>query len=173
MSDQFVGEIRIFPGNFAPSGWAQCNGQQLPISQNTALYSLLGPTYGGDGKTTFALPNLQGCAPMQQGQGPGLSDYPLGQTGGTATVTLLTSEIPAHSHQLMHSGGSANASTPATDRGLARTGLAQIYTPGNSSAPAFQQGLAASGGSNPHNNMQPYLVLNFCIALQGIYPQRP
>src|SRR5512138_1623611 len=101
MSDPFVAEIRIFAGNFAPTGWATCDGQLLPISQNTALFSLLGTYYGGDGKSTFALPNLEGAAPMQQGQGPGLSDYVIGQTGGQDNVTLLTSEMPAHNHQAM------------------------------------------------------------------------
>ncbi|WP_313702963.1 tail fiber protein [Massilia sp.] len=173
MSDQFVGEIRIFPGDFAPTGWAQCNGQLMPLSQNTALYSLLGTVYGGDGKNTFALPDLRSRAPLQQGQGPGLSNHPLGQVGGTSAVTLLQSEVPSHSHQLMHSGGAADASTPAPEKGFARTTTAQVYAPGDTSAPASPQALAPNGSSSPHNNMQPYLVLNFCIALQGIYPPRP
>lgn len=173
MSDQFLGEIRIFATNFAPKGWAQCNGQLMPLSQNTALFALLGTNYGGDGKTTFALPNLQGRAPLQQGAGPGLTQRNLGEMGGSAAVSLLQSEIPLHSHQLMHSGGAANASTPAPDTGFARTTSAQVYAPGDTSAPASPQALAASGDSAPHNNLQPYLTLNFCIALQGIFPPRP
>ncbi len=173
MSDQFLGEIRIFATNFAPKGWAQCNGQLMPLSQNTALFALLGTTYGGDGKTTFALPNLQGRAPLQQGAGQGLAQHSLGEMGGSATVTLLTSEMPMHSHQLMHSGGAASVPTPGPDNAFARTLSAQVYAPGDTSAPANPQALAANGGTAPHNNMQPYLTLNFCIALQGIFPPRP
>ena len=173
MADPFVGEIRILATNFAPTGWAFCNGQILPISQNTALFSLLGTTYGGNGTSTFALPNLQGSAPMHQGDGPGLTSRSLGETGGSQTVTLVTSEIPAHTHQLMHSGGSANTGTPSPDVGFARTGVAQIYAGGNPDAMAPAQGLFPAGSSTPHNNMQPYLTLNFCIALQGVFPPRP
>ncbi|MEW6021174.1 MAG: tail fiber protein [Pseudomonadota bacterium] len=175
MSDQFVGEIRIFATNFAARGWAHCNGQLLPISQNTALFSILGTTYGGDGKTTFALPNLQGRAPLQAGYsggGNGLSTRELGEMGGEAAVSLLASEIPLHTHQLMHSGGAATAATPDASLALARTATAQVYTPGDSSAPASPQALAPAGSSLPHNNMQPYLTLNFCIALQGVFPPR-
>jgi len=173
MSDQFLGEIRIFATNFAPKGWAQCNGQLMPLSQNTALFALLGVTYGGDGKTTFALPNLQGRAPLQPGAGPGLTPHSLGEMGGSATVSLLTSEMPMHSHQLMHSGGAASVPTPGPDNAFARTTTAQVYAPGDTSAPVNPQALAANGGSAPHNNMQPSLTLNFCIALQGIFPPRP
>jgi len=173
MSDQFVGEIRIFATDFAPTGWAQCNGQLMPLSQNTALFSLLGTTYGGNGTSTFALPDLQGRAPLQQGAGPGLSQRDLGEAGGSASVALLPSEMPAHSHQLMHSGGAANASTPSVDTAFARTTAAQVYAPGDSSVPASAQALSPAGGGTPHNNMQPYLTLNFCIALQGIFPPRP
>lgn len=173
MSDQFVGEIRIFATDFAPTGWAQCNGQLMPIRQNTALFSLVGTYYGGDGANTFALPDLQGRAPLQQGEAPGRWPHGLGEAGGSYNTTLLVSEMPAHSHQLMHSGGAANASTPSVDTAFARTTAAQVYAPGDSGVPASPQALAAAGGSTPHNNMQPYLTLNFCIALQGIFPQRP
>ena len=175
MSEPFIGEICIFGFNFAPRGWAFCDGQLLPISQNTALFSLLGTTYGGDGRTTFRLPNLQGAAPLHPGQGPGLSLYRLGQTGGAQAVTLLTSEIPNHQHQaLANTTGTQTErstnntwSTPGTGRGL------NIYDPAPGSAPQMSaQALQASGGSTPHNNMPPYLALNYCIALVGIYPSR-
>ena len=173
MADPFVAEIRIFPFNFAPKGWAWCNGQLMPISQNTALFSLLGTTYGGDGKSTFALPNMQGNAPMHPGQGPGLSLHDLGETGGSDTVTLLQSEIPGHSHGLNSSAtfaGSAN--NPAGDV-LAKgaTGLLAYAAPGPLVSMS-DQALAPVGGNQPHNNMQPYLTLNFNIALQGVFPPR-
>jgi microcystin-dependent protein len=191
MSDQFVAEMRIFPFNFPPTGWAFCDGQLMPISQNTALFSLLGTTYGGDGKSTFALPDLQGAAPMQPGQGQGLSLRDLGEMSGTEAVTLLVSEIPAHTHQL--SGCDADATTnlpgkatpppPTVPPGqLAAKGLWDSGTGGgiigaySSLTPNAQmnfQALTPAGGGLPHNNMQPYLTLNFCIALQGIFPQRP
>jgi len=172
MSDQFLAEIRVMAFDFPPTGWAACNGQLMPISQNTALFSLLGTTYGGDGRTTFALPNLQARTPMQPGQGQGLSQHDLGEMGGSATVTLQQSEMPAHSHQLMHSGSAATSAAPGPSSGFGRTTTAQIYTSG-STTPATPQSLAPSGGGQPHNNLQPYLTLNFCIALQGIFPQRP
>lgn len=175
MADPFVAEIRIFPFNFAPTGWATCDGQLLPISQNTALFSLLGTTYGGDGKSTFALPNLQGSAPMHPGQGPGLSLHDLGETGGSETVTLLESEIPAHPHSIMAATSPGLLTAPAADRGLARSQGGNAYVPG-SPAPSLVamagQTLAPAGGSLPHNNMMPYLTLNFCIALQGVFPPR-
>lgn len=172
MSDQFLAEIRIMAFDFPPRGWAACNGQLMPISQNTALFSLLGTFYGGDGRTTFALPDLQGRAPMQPGYGPGLSPHDLGEMSGSATVTLVPNEMPAHSHQLMHSGSAASSAAPGPSSGFGRTTSAQIYASG-STTPATPQSLATSGGSQPHNNLQPYLALNFCIALQGIFPQRP
>jgi microcystin-dependent protein len=172
MADPFVAEIRIFPFNFAPTGWAFCDGQLLPLSQNTALFSLLGTTYGGDGKSNFALPDMQGNAPMHPGQGPGLSLHDLGETGGSETVPLLESEIPSHSHSVSGSNGPANLQAPAADRVLGRAN-ANVFldTPGNlvTMAPAS---LAPAGGGLPHNNMQPYLGLNFCIALQGVFPAR-
>jgi microcystin-dependent protein len=174
MTDQFVGEIRIFGGNFAPTGWALCNGQLLSISQNTALFSLLGTTYGGDGVSTFALPNLQGSTPLQPGQGPGLSLRDLGETGGEQTVTLLQSEMPAHTHTTQGyssaggQGPSNNSWAEANQRGI------NEYTA--SSPPNNVQmspsALGTVGGNLPHNNMMPYLGLTFIIALQGIFPPR-
>jgi microcystin-dependent protein len=170
--DPFVAEIRIFPFNFAPKGWATCDGQILPLSQNTALFSLVGTTYGGDGKSNFALPNLQGNAPMHPGQGPGLSLHDLGETGGSDTVTLLESEIPAHPHTLMGDGAPANRTTPVANS-LARTTAGTPYVPGATpTAQLANQALTPNGGDQPHNNLMPYLTLNFCIALQGVYPPR-
>ena len=172
--DPFVAEIRIFPFNFAPTGWAFCDGQLLPISQNTALFSLLGTTYGGDGQSNFALPNMQGNAPMHPGQGPGLSLHDLGEVGGSDTVTLIQSEIPLHSHVLMGNTSTGTKSLP-TGNSLARTSGATPYLPGNPSpqlAAMAPQTLAPSGGDLPHNNLMPYLGLNFCIALQGVFPPR-
>ncbi|MFL5806984.1 MAG: phage tail protein [Roseiflexaceae bacterium] len=171
MSAPFVAEIRIFGLNFAPTGWAFCNGQLMPISQNTALFSLLGTTYGGDGRTTFALPNLQGSVPMHPGQGPGLSPRDLGETGGSNSVTLITSEMPLHSHALQASIGVAAGRDP-TDAAIARSRGANAYGPATSLVTMNPQALAVAGGSQPHNNMQPYLTLTFCIALQGIFPSR-
>lgn len=174
MSDPFVAEIRIYPFNFPPKGWAFCAGQILPISQNTALFSLLGTTYGGDAKTTFALPNLQGSCAMQQGQGPGLSLYDLGEESGVETVTLLDSEMPQHNHKVMTIGQPAGTGTPSPSVGLSRSGGGNAYVPTTNSAVTMApQQLGLTGGSLPHNNMMPYLTLNFCIALQGIYPPRP
>jgi microcystin-dependent protein len=176
MSDQFLAEIRIFPFNFPPTGWAFCNGQLLPISQNTALFALLGTTYGGDGKSTFALPNLQGSAPMQPGQGAGLSLYDLGQLGGTEAVTLLGSEMPIHNHFVTTDPFGGDKSVPAPDQILANSTGGQLYVTAASNPPLSQmapQALSPAGGGLPHNNMQPYLTLNFCIAMQGIFPQRP
>ena len=176
MSDPFVAEIRIFPFSFAPKGWAFCNGQILPISQNTALFSLLGTTYGGDGKSTFALPNMEGNAPMQQGQGQGLSLRDLGEMSGSESVALLVSEIPVHTHNVRgQSQDAADQPAPTPARTLSLSQNATVYGPSNGS-PIIQmslQALAAAGGGLPHNNMQPYLTLNYCIALQGIFPARP
>ena len=173
MADPFVAEIRIFPFNFAPTGWALCDGQLLPISQNTALFSLLGTTYGGDGKTTFALPDLQGGAPMHPGQGPGLSLHDLGETAGSDTVTLPSSEIPAHTHGLGASNQPGEDPTPANEV-LARSVGASLYQTNTSQNLVLLDAAAVSvtGGGQPHNNLQPYLVLTFCIALQGVFPPR-
>jgi microcystin-dependent protein len=173
MADPFVAEIRIFPFNFAPTGWAFCDGQLLPLSQNTALFSLLGTTYGGNGQSNFALPNMQGNAPMHPGQGPGLSLHDLGETGGTQTETLLDSEIPAHSHAFMASGQPGEDPTPSPSEALARSVGANLYqTSAANPVPLAPSALSLTGGSLPHNNMQPYLTLNFCIALQGVFPPR-
>jgi microcystin-dependent protein len=174
MSDQFVAEIRIFAGNFAPTGWALCNGQLMPISQNTALFSLLGTTYGGDGKSTFALPNLQGTAPLQAGQGPGLSLYDLGESIGSPSVTLLTTEMPAHSHGAQAVAG-VGASDPTNNAWASGAkGFGNVYSPSvqASNVQMAPTCLSISGGSLPHNNMMPYLCLTFIIALQGIFPPR-
>lgn len=172
MADPFVAEIRVFPFNFAPTGWAFCNGQILPLSQNTALFSLLGTTYGGDGKSTFALPNLQGSVPIHPGQGPGLSLYDLGQVGGSEYVTLLQSEIPAHTHGLMTAADDQYESNVPTNNALTRSNL-NIYSNSLTITQMAPQSLSVAGGSLPHNNMMPYLTLNFCIALQGVFPARP
>ena len=173
MADPFVAEIRIFPFNFAPKGWAFCDGQILPLSQNTALFSLLGTTYGGDGKSNFALPNVQGNAPMHPGQGPGLSLHDLGETGGSETVSLLESEIPSHSHALNANATTASKSLP-TGNSLAK-GSAMVPYLAPAGAPLVNmadQTITPAGGDQPHNNMQPFLTLNFCIALQGVFPPR-
>lgn len=173
--DPFVAEIRIFPFNFAPRGWAWCDGQLLPLSQNTALFSLLGTTYGGDGKSTFALPDLQGRAPMHPGQGPGLSQHFLGETGGSETVTLLESEIPAHSHSLRgHTADPGDNNQPGSSLSLAQSSNGQAYQTSNANLVNMSfNALAPAGGDLPHNNMMPYLTLYFNIALQGVFPPRP
>jgi microcystin-dependent protein len=173
--DPFVAEIRIFPFNFAPKGWAFCDGQLLPLSQNTALFSLLGTTYGGNGKSNFALPNMQGNAPMHPGQGPGLSLHDLGETGGSQTVSLLESEIPSHPHTMRASGDIADNNAPSATAMLATAvgrGNNLYITTTSPLVPLNDNALAPAGGDQPHNNMQPFLTLNFCIALQGVYPPR-
>lgn len=175
MADPFVAEIRIFPFNFAPKGWAWCDGQLLPISQNTALFSLLGTTYGGDGKSTFALPDLQGTAPMHPGQGPGLSLHDLGETGGTETVTLLESEIPTHSHSMSASsqlGFENQVSVAGAGQLFAMGDGINLYGTAGNFVAMSPNALAPAGGAQPHNNMQPYLTLYFNIALQGVFPPR-
>jgi microcystin-dependent protein len=162
----FVAEIALYPYNFVPKGWARCEGQLLPISQNTALFSLLGTTYGGDGKSTFALPDLQGAAPMAPGQGPGLSLHDLGEQGGSETVTLLTSELPAHAHAMLADPGTATTANPAT--AAPATGETDLY---HSTGDQVEL-LGVAGGDQPHQNMQPSLTLSYCIALQGVFPPR-
>ena len=170
--DPFVAEIRIFPFNFPPRGWAFCIGQVMPISQNTALFALLGTTYGGDGKSTFGLPDLKDRAPMHPGQ-QGLSDHVLGEKAGSETVTLLQSEIPAHSHALRASIEPGDNRLPAPALALATSTGAFAYVGGSPATVAMApQALAPAGGSQPHNNMQPYLTLNYCIALVGIFPSQ-
>ena len=173
MSDPFVAEIRIFPFKFAPLGWAFCNGQIMPISQNTALFSLLGTSYGGNGTTTYALPNLANSAPMQPGQGAGLSERDLGETGGSEAVTLLVAEIPAHTHELRAAAGQAGNTNTPTNNVLAVSQNGNAYTAVIQATPMASESLFAAGGDKPHNNMQPFLALNFCIAMQGNFPPRP
>lgn len=169
MADPFVAEIRIFPFNFAPKGWAWCDGQILPLSQNTALFSLLGTTYGGNGNSNFALPDLQGRAPMHPGQGPGLSLHDLGETGGSETVTLLQSEIPVHTHSL-HVVADDNGLSDAPQGAL--PARAPIYASTGATVSMAPQVIAPVGGDQPHNNLQPYLTFYFNIALQGVFPPR-
>jgi microcystin-dependent protein len=171
MADPFVAEIRIFPFNFAPKGWAWCDGQLMPLSQNTALFSLLGTTYGGDGKSNFALPDLQGRAPMHPGQGPGLSLHDLGETGGSETVALLESEIPAHTHGARVSQSDAYSQTPAGELLATGVGIGQYAAPG-ALTQLSPNALTPAGGDQPHNNLQPYLTFYYCIALQGVFPPR-
>lgn len=171
MADPFVAEIRIFPFNFSPKGWASCDGQLLPISSNTALFSLLGTTYGGDGESTFALPNLNGRTPIHPGQGPGLSLRDLGETGGSETVTLLESEIPAHSHSLRAVDQTGDTPVP-TSGAIAQSSIRSADFAATSTGLMAETALVTSGGDQPHNNMPPYLVFKFCIALQGVFPPR-
>ena len=171
MAVPFVAEIRVFPFNFAPKGWAWCDGQLLPLSQNTALFSLLGTTYGGNGKSNFALPDLQGRAPMHPGQGPGLSLHDLGESAGSETVTLLLSEIPLHPHGLNVSSSDDAENNIPTNDALTRAKL-NIYSSNTTVVQMAPEALAPAGGSQPHNNMMPYLTFYFCIALQGVFPPR-
>jgi microcystin-dependent protein len=177
MTDPFLAEIRIFGGNFAPTGWALCDGQLMSISQNTALFALLGTTYGGDGRVTFGLPNLQGSTPVQQGQGPGLSPRFLGEVGGSPTVTLIQSEMAQHTHTALAIDDSGDSSDP-TGRTWAQALKGRVgdplYSVGRPPDLLMNpQAALPTGGSQPHNNMQPYLTVTFIIALQGIFPQRP
>jgi microcystin-dependent protein len=173
--DPFIAEIRMFGCNFAPRGWAQCNGQILAIAQNTALFSLLGTTYGGNGQTTFALPNLQGRAPIHTGQGPGLPNYDLGQQSGVQSVTLLQSEMPIHNHQAMASNTDGVEASPVANvwAGPGADRDLHWYSPtGGGTATMHPNSIGIAGGSQPHNNMQPYLVVTYCIAVEGVFPSR-
>lgn len=173
MADPFVAEIRIFPFNFAPRGWAWCDGQLLPLSQNTALFSLLGTTYGGNGQSNFALPDLQGRTPMHPGQGPGLSLHDLGETGGTETVSLLQSEIPSHSHALMAQNNPLGSTAVPAGNTFTRPASGNLYDGTSLSNVAMSDSaITPAGGDQPHNNMMPYLTFYFCIALQGVFPPR-
>ncbi len=171
MSEPFIAEIRIFAGNFAPRSWAFCNGQLLPISQNTALFSLIGTTYGGDGRTTTALPNLQGRAPMQPGSGPGLTTRRLGERAGATTATLTEAQMPNHNHSLMAWGDYAEDPGPA-GKSFARSLGGLAYRAADNLVSLDAEAMPSAGGSGAHNNRQPYLGLNFIIALQGLYPSR-
>jgi microcystin-dependent protein len=175
MSDQYLGEIRAVSYNFAPSGWAVCNGQLMAISQNTALFSLLGTSYGGDGRVTFALPDLQGASALAPGQGPGLSQISLGENGGTGQVTLLSTEMPVHTHAIGVVDDDGDQDSPKNAAlAQARDGRDHInqYGPAVTLTAMSPQMLGRAGGSQPHNNMPPYLVVTFIIALQGVYPPR-
>lgn len=175
MSEPFIAEIRIFAGNFAPRGWAYCNGQLLPIAQNTALFSLIGTTYGGDGRTTTALPNLQGRAPMHPGHGPGLTSRRLGEKIGTETVTLSEAQIPSHTHTLRADSSNGNVAGPDTDTALAASSLGDTLYQSDTSnnlVDFASETLSTTGGGQPHTNIQPFLAITFIIALQGLYPSR-
>jgi microcystin-dependent protein len=170
VANPFLGEIRLLPYNFAPQGWAFCNGQILPITQNTALFSLLGTTYGGNGTNNFALPDLRGRVPISSGQGPGLSEYLLGEVAGSENVTLTSNEMPTHIHQVVANNGPGTATRPA-GAVPARTGTSN-YAAAPDGTPMNAGMISSAGGSQPHQNLQPLLVLNFCIAMQGIFPSR-
>jgi microcystin-dependent protein len=174
MANQFLGEIRMFAGNFAISGWAMCNGQILPITQNTALFSLLGTTYGGDGKTTFALPDLRSRVPIHMGTGVGLSSYVEGQTGGAESVILASNQIPAHTHSVNAATTGGNQASPANGfPAVESTGTSLNYSSAASSNITMNASMiAANSGGQPHENRQPFLAVNFIIALQGIFPSR-
>lgn len=171
MADPFVAEIRIYPFNFAPKGWAFCDGQLIPIYEYTALFSILGTAYGGNGSSNFALPDLQGRAPMHPGQGAGLSLHDLGETGGVERVALLESEMPAHSHTMRADPVAGDSPSPQ-DHVLAGVARDRVYAIPGQLVPMAAQSLAPSGGDQEHNNMMPYLTLNFCIAMQGVFPPR-
>jgi microcystin-dependent protein len=172
MSDPFLAEIRVMPFNFAPRGWARCDGQLLPISQNTALFSLIGTLYGGNGQSNFALPNLQDRFAMGAGQGPGLSPRELGEDTGTGTVTLLPQNMPPHSHGLM--AGITPAATSPANAAMAPTasGGGNVYRAPGAPAAMAASAVAPTGSSQPHENRQPFQSLQFCIAMQGIFPPR-
>jgi microcystin-dependent protein len=173
MANPFVGEIRVFPFNFAPTGWAMCNGQLLPISQNTALFSLLGTNFGGDGRSNFGLPNLQGSNPIFWEQGPGLTLRDIGEVGGEAAVTLAEAEMPAHSHSVgCERTGNTSRPAGAVFGGTSEGSSPAYGSPGTETVNMSPSAVAANGGGQPHNNMPPYLTLNFCIALQGVFPAR-
>jgi microcystin-dependent protein len=171
MSDPYIGEIRAFGFNFAPVNWAVCAGQLLPISQNPALFSILGTQYGGNGTTNFALPNLQGNVPLHQGEAPGLTPRIVGETGGETTVTLTVAQIPAHTHAAACNSGNGTAYTPGGNVWATDAGGAKEYA-ATGTATMAASALAATGGNQPHDNMQPSLAINYCIALAGIFPPR-
>jgi microcystin-dependent protein len=171
MANNYIGEVRMFAGNFAPQGWAMCEGQVMPISQNDALFNLIGTTYGGDGVNTFALPDLRGRIPNHQGQGTGLSSYVIGQNGGTEQVTVTAGQLPAHTHAIAASTAAGSQPSPAGGI-LASSPSVALYNvnPPDNSLAASSVGTA--GGSQPHTNFQPYLCVTFIIALFGIYPSQ-
>jgi microcystin-dependent protein len=170
VSEPFLGEIRMFGFNFAPQGWAFCNGQLLPISQNTALFSLLGTQYGGNGQTTFALPDLRGRVAIHQGQGPGLSNYVIGQVSGTENTTLTSGQMPQHAHGVVANASPASSGRP--DGAVPARASGDIYAAAPDGTAMNAGMIGVAGGSQPFNNLQPFLVVTFCIALQGIFPSR-
>ena len=169
--DPFIGEVQWFAGNFAPRGWAFCDGQLLSISQNTALFSILGTTYGGDGRTTFGLPDVRGRVIIHQGTGPGLTNRRLGQKAGAESETLSVNQMPSHAHTLRASGGSATAVAPAGNV-LASPGRTRLYDSGTANTNMNTAAITSTGGTQSHNNMQPYNTLSCIIALQGLFPSR-
>lgn len=170
MSNPYVGEIRMFGGNFAPAGWALCQGQLMPISENDTLFNLIGTTYGGDGQETFGLPDLQGRIPVHMGQGPGISqNYTIGEKAGVETVTLTTNQLPIHTHALLASSDPGNAAGPASNV-LANPLNTEPYFPSTGSVQLNTQSLTSAGGNQPHDNMMPFLCITFIISLFGIYP---
>jgi microcystin-dependent protein len=171
MSDPFIGEIRLFPYDFAPRGWAFCNGQVLSISQNTALFALIGTIYGGDGRTTFALPDLRGRVAVSSGQGPGLSSYALGEGGGEEKVSLAEDQMPSHQHQMPVNATSSGSRSP-NNRYLGRVSTGTAYAAAPSGKTLNPQAITPVGGGQPHENRPPHLTLNYCIALEGIFPAR-
>jgi microcystin-dependent protein len=172
MSNPYIGEIRMFGGSFAPAGWALCQGQLMPISENDALFNLIGTTYGGDGQETFGIPDLQGRAPMHMGQGPGLSqNYQIGQIAGTESITLTAAQIPTHNHAVLASTNPATA-TVATDSITASTNQLKIYTESAVSKQFAPGALSVVGGNQPHENMQPFLVISFILSLFGVFPSQ-
>jgi microcystin-dependent protein len=169
MSDPYIGEIRMFGGNFAPAGWAFCAGQLLPIAENESLFNLIGTTYGGDGQSTFGLPNLQSRIPIHQGQGPGLQNYVLAQTAGVESVTLTTQQTPQHNHAFSASTGAGASTTPANNI-PASPPVAKLYRAGTPSDPFPASLVPPAGGSQPHDNLQPYIAINYIISLFGLFP---
>lgn len=172
MSEPFIAEIRIFAGNFEPRGWAFCNGQLLPVSQNTALFSLLGTTYGGDGHTTMQLPDLRGRAAMHPGRGPGLTSKRLGQRGGVEEVILNEAQIPSHNHTFKSSNSEGTSTDPAGNVFATMPDSTPVYTSSPTDGELHLTTLGNVGDEQSHDNMQPYLVLNFIISLNGLYPSR-
>lgn len=172
--DPFLGEIRAFGFDFVPRGWAYCQGQLLPLSQNSALFALLGVTYGGDGRTNFALPDLRGIVPLNQGQGAGLAtNYVMGQTGGATSTTLTSSQIGGHTHSLNADRANVGVGAPSGNLfGKSANRLGTLYAPAGNPTLMAVGVITPVGGNQSHSNLQPYLVLNYCIALQGIFPQR-
>jgi microcystin-dependent protein len=177
MATPFLGMICLFGLNFTPRGWYACNGQLIAISENDALFALLGTTYGGDGQSTFAVPDLRGRTPIHQGQGPGLSNYSIGQMAGSETVTLLSSQMPIHSHIALANNTAASVAVPVAGNSLAapidvHNDAAYMYSSAAVDTSIAPNSISSAGGNQPHENMQPFLAMNYCIAAEGIFPVR-